>query len=206
VGTNQQAELTAVLAALRGIPLDAPLRIETDSEYSLKSCTKWIPSWKKRGWKKSDGSAVANLDLMIDLDRAMAARTAPLEIVWVRGHNGHEGNEEADRIAGEAARAVSGKRKISTGPGWTGQNKKTAKAPEKPGLGLIGSTLPQSKTRKPSSAKTAEATLFDVEEKPKVKPLLSDTPDRNRLKSTLPTCSSCGGVINPFSGDCNCSR
>jgi ribonuclease HI len=203
VGTDQQAELTAVLSALRGIPLNVNLRIETDSEYALKSCTKWIAGWKKKNWKKADGSPVSNLDLMVDLDIAMEARTGTIEIVWVRGHNGHPGNEAADRITGEAARAVSGKRKVITGPGWSGL-KKTTKTDD--GFNLPA-PKPSSRTARPVSRPKLddENTLFDnLDYDDKPKPLLGDTPPRTRLKSSLPTCQVCGVPFNAFTGKCAC--
>jgi len=117
-GTNQQAELLAVLAALRNIPLDVPLTIRMDSQYALKSCTLWIAGWKKRGWKKADGQPVMNLEIMQALDAAMAARRAPFKMEWVRGHLGDLYNENADYLCGQAARAVARKQVANPGPGW----------------------------------------------------------------------------------------
>lgn len=208
-GTNQQAELTAVLAALRGIPLDMPLQIETDSDYTMKACTKWIASWKKRGWKKSDGSSVANLDLMIDLDIAMTSRKAPFSIIWVKGHAGHAGNETADRIAGETARQVQRKKAVNSGPGWTG-----IKAPVtsvKSSEGKAGFALPATDTstrRMPVKPKRLldEAVLPGFEDDvKKPAPLMSDGKEavvRTKLKSSLPHCETCGTVINLFTGMC----
>lgn len=118
VGTNQQAELLGMLAALTQIPHDIPLKILTDSQYTLKACTVWMKAWKARGWKKADGQPVMNLDLMQALDRAMATRTAKFTIEWVKGHAANPMNENADYRCGNAARATAGGREVEAGPGW----------------------------------------------------------------------------------------
>jgi ribonuclease HI len=117
-GTNQQAELLAVLAALKNIPLDIPIVIRMDSQYALKSCTQWMAGWKKKGWKKADGQPVMNLEIMQALDAAMAARTAPFKMEWVRGHRGDMYNENADYLCGQAARASARNQSANPGPGW----------------------------------------------------------------------------------------
>lgn len=117
-GTNQQAELMALLAALRAAPTDVPVLLLMDSQYALKAATEWIPSWKKRGWKKADGSPVMNLELMQDIDRALAARTAATKFKWVRGHQGNPLNERVDFLCGRAARQVARALPVEPGPGW----------------------------------------------------------------------------------------
>ena len=42
-----------------------------DSQYVINSLTKWMPGWKKKGWKKSDGKPVLNRDLLEALDQAL---------------------------------------------------------------------------------------------------------------------------------------
>jgi ribonuclease HI len=129
-GTNQQAELMAVLAALRQIPVDVPLLVRVDSQYTLNSVTTWIKGWKARGWRKADGGEVANLDLMKALDDALAARAAPTRFEWVRGHNGDHGNSWADHHATAASRAAAAGRSAPATPGWgDGPTGRTAQPP-----------------------------------------------------------------------------
>lgn len=118
VGTNQQAELLAVLHALQDVPLDLPLLIIADSKYALNSCTTWIRSWKAKGWRKADGKPVMNLELMQALDAAMAARRAQISFRWVKGHTGDVMNENADFRCGEAAHAIQKHAAVNEGPGW----------------------------------------------------------------------------------------
>lgn len=118
VGTNQQAELLAVLAALSHLPADMPLTLILDSRYALDACTKWIAGWKRAGWTRRGGAPIANLELMQALDAAMSARLAEFRFIWVRGHNGHPLNEAADVACSRAARALAAGKSVPTGPGW----------------------------------------------------------------------------------------
>src|SRR5690606_34320343 len=116
-GTNNQGELQAVLALLRATAgTDEPLLIECDSRYVIDSITKWMPGWKRRGWRKSDGGAVLNRDLMEALDEAMQGRDVRFE--WVKGHAGHVLNEAADERANAAAKAYQAKKEPQRGPGF----------------------------------------------------------------------------------------
>lgn len=86
-GTNNIAELTAILRALEEIEPDAPATIHTDSQYAIGVLQK--------GWK-----AKANKELIADLRRAMETR--PVRLVYVRGHAGVPLNERADELARRA--------------------------------------------------------------------------------------------------------
>ena len=122
-GTNNMGELTAVLNLLqstRHIP-DEPLKILCDSQYVINSITKWMPGWKKKGWKKRDGKPVLNVEIMKALDRELAGRTVDFE--WVKGHAGHELNEAADeraRAMASAYQAGHAKHEMPVGPGFGG--------------------------------------------------------------------------------------
>ena len=116
-GTNNMGELMAVLDLLRSTAhLDEPLRILCDSQYVINSLTKWLPGWKRKGWKKGDGKPVLNVELMKDLDVAMRGRE--LEFEWVKGHAGHRMNEAADERARAAATAYQQGREPDHGPGF----------------------------------------------------------------------------------------
>ena len=118
-GTNNMGELKAVLDLLeatadvgRG---EEELLILCDSQYVINSVTKWMPGWKRKGWKKRDGKPVQNVDLMKALDDAMQGRRVRFE--WVKGHAGHPLNEAADRRANAAATAFQKKQPPQEGPG-----------------------------------------------------------------------------------------
>ena len=114
-GTNNMGELKAVLDLFEATASrpEAKLRVYCDSQYVINSLTKWMPGWKKKGWKKSDGKPVLNRDL---LDNALTGRD--YEFIWVKGHAGHELNEKADSLANGAARAYQKGRTPDGGPGF----------------------------------------------------------------------------------------
>ena len=117
-GTNNMGELKAVLDLFEATVSrpEAKLRVYCDSQYVINSLTKWMPGWKKKGWKKSDGKPVLNRDLLEALDQALTGRD--YEFIWVKGHAGHELNEKADSLANGAARAYQEGREPAHGPGF----------------------------------------------------------------------------------------
>ena len=116
-GTNNMGELTAVLDLLQQtVELDDDLLVYCDSTYVINSITKWMPGWKRKNWRKGDGKPVQNVEIMKALDAAMQGRRVRFE--WVKGHAGHELNEEADRLANGAAVAYSKGKRPDPGPGF----------------------------------------------------------------------------------------
>lgn len=102
-GTNQVAELTALLQAVRAHPGAEPLLIESDSQYAIKCASEWVVAWKRKGWRTAGGQPVKNLELVQAIDRVITERTGPVRFRWVRGHVGDPFNERADQLAGLAA-------------------------------------------------------------------------------------------------------
>ena len=89
--TNNIAELTAVLRAVElALELRRPLRLYTDSQYSIGVLTK--------GWK-----AKANKELIAQL-RVALDQHPDVKLFHVRGHEGVELNECADELAVRAVR------------------------------------------------------------------------------------------------------
>ncbi|MGQ4597893.1 RNase H family protein [Nocardia sp. R6R-6] len=106
-GTNQIAELRAVLEAISSHPGAEPLLIESDSLYAIKCASEWVAGWRLNGWRTATGGAVKNVELVQQIDRAIASRPGPVRFRWVRGHVGNYFNEQADALAGEAARQAA---------------------------------------------------------------------------------------------------
>lgn len=102
--TNNIMELTAIIKALEYVPEDASLLLRSDSQYSINILTKWAEGWKRRGWKKADGSPVLNRPLVQRMYELYTLRPGPVDIEWVHGHNGDPANEECDRLAREQAK------------------------------------------------------------------------------------------------------
>lgn len=154
--TNNQGELKAVLELFRATAhLDDDLRILCDSQYVINSVTKWMPGWKKRGWKKADGKPVLNRELLEELDAAMVGRRYRFE--WVKGHAGHPLNEAADSRARAVSEAYSRGAAIPSGPGWSGAPTATDTTPA------------PAPTRTPAfepEVAAAPPSLFDFDEEP----------------------------------------
>ena len=91
-GTNNIAELTAILEAARVIEQpERPLRIHTDSKYSIGVLS--------LGWK-----AKANQELVAQVRHALK-RFPDLELIHVPGHAGVLLNERADVLAVQAVKS-----------------------------------------------------------------------------------------------------
>ncbi|HRE59740.1 MAG TPA: ribonuclease HI [Micropepsaceae bacterium] len=95
--TNNRMELMAAIAGLEALKVPCEVSLYTDSRYVADGITKWMPDWKKRGWKTASKKPVINLDLWQRLDEARNRHKVRWH--WLRGHAGHALNEEADRLA-----------------------------------------------------------------------------------------------------------
>lgn len=95
--TNNRMELTAVIQALRTLNRKCEIEITTDSKYVVEGMKAWLPSWKANGWRTSAKKPVKNDDLWKELDQL--SQQHEITWTWVKGHNGHEYNERADKLA-----------------------------------------------------------------------------------------------------------
>lgn len=60
--TEHQAELQALIAALKRLTKPCALSIYTDSEYLAGALERgWIAEWKKKDWKNAKGQPVAHM-------------------------------------------------------------------------------------------------------------------------------------------------
>ncbi|KHL03849.1 ribonuclease HI family protein [Sinomonas humi] len=148
-GTNNQGELMAVLDLFRStahLPHE-PLHILCDSQYVINCVTKWMPNWKRRGWKKADGKPVLNVDLLRQIDDELVGRSYTFE--WVKGHAGHSLNEAADERARACATAFQAGALPVVGPGFGG---------------ALGRDLPQPATPAPVPEAVQDDLFGGVEE------------------------------------------
>ncbi len=98
--TNNRMELTAVIRALQQLKNPCRVEIVTDSKYVMHGITEWIKGWKRNGWKTASRQPVKNVDLWQELDKEIQSHEVTWH--WVKGHNGHDGNERADALARKA--------------------------------------------------------------------------------------------------------
>ena len=101
--TNNRMEMTAVIRALEALKRPCNVKLYTDSSYVQKGITEWIIGWKARGWRTADKKPVKNEGLWKTLD--VLATQHSIEWIWVRGHDGNDGNERADSLANEGVAA-----------------------------------------------------------------------------------------------------
>jgi ribonuclease HI len=102
-GTNNVAELTAVLRALGEVAPERPMTIHTDSQYTIGVVQK--------GWK-----AKANQALVAELRAALSSRPRT-RLHYVPGHAGVLLNERADALAREAVTARHKRREVFVSKG-----------------------------------------------------------------------------------------
>ncbi|HFD11091.1 MAG TPA: ribonuclease HI [Crenotrichaceae bacterium] len=104
--TNNRMELMAAIQALENLTSPSQIEIVTDSQYVMKGITEWLPNWIKRNWKTAANKPVKNADLWKRLQSA--TQTHDVSWRWVRGHQGHEGNERADQLANRGVDDILG--------------------------------------------------------------------------------------------------
>lgn len=112
--TNNQMEMLAIIMALEEVLKEGSQKVEvvTDSQYVVYGITRWMPNWRQRGW-----TGVKNLALWRWLEYLVGAMS--VDFSWVRGHNGHAGNEAADELAGKARRMIlAGELESFQVPAW----------------------------------------------------------------------------------------
>jgi ribonuclease HI len=97
--SNQVGEIAAVILAARAVPDFVELEIRSDSLTTIEGLTQHLETWENRGW-----IGVKNSEILRVAAYQLRKRSAPTRFQWVKGHSGDTGNEEADKLAGEAAK------------------------------------------------------------------------------------------------------
>ena len=97
--TNNREEIKAILWALENYGLykdnfQYPV-VYSDSMYCVNTFNEWIYNWERNGWKKSNGQAPENLDLLSQFYYS----DKMIEIKYIKGHAGNKYNEIADGLA-----------------------------------------------------------------------------------------------------------
>jgi ribonuclease HI len=104
VVSNNVAEVAAATWALEYAKQNpAPIvKIYSDSKGTVEAVNNHLDNWAARGWIKSDGRPVANIEYLKKLSQTLKeVRDAgtKVEFNWIRSHNGHIGNEASDHLA-----------------------------------------------------------------------------------------------------------
>ena len=96
--SNQMGELLAVLHAIKNHPLDAAITIRSDSKYVIEGLTTHLENWENTGW-----SGVRHAKVFKCITAWLRHRSNVTRFIWVKGHSGMVGNEEADALAKKGA-------------------------------------------------------------------------------------------------------
>jgi ribonuclease HI len=112
--TNNRMELMGVIFALAELGNPCNVDIHSDSKYVTDAFNKdWITNWKKKGWKKSGGGLVKNVDLWKTLDKVLESHSFSFH--WVKGHSDNEFNNRCDELAVGAHQDKDRKSQIDKG-------------------------------------------------------------------------------------------
>ncbi len=95
--TNNRMEMQAVIEALKVLKQPCMVELYTDSDYVVKGIKQWLPAWKAKQWRNAAGKEVKNKDLWQELEHYTTLHN--INWHWVRGHDGNQLNERADRLA-----------------------------------------------------------------------------------------------------------
>lgn len=110
----QYAELAGLVHTLKNVNQELmdgtarrPVRILTDSKYSVPCFNQWSNKWRKNGWKTARGNTIGNVNLvqeMVNLkdlinSQYASKRWSNIKVVKIKGFNGNLAYEEADALA-----------------------------------------------------------------------------------------------------------
>lgn len=106
LASNNEAELFALYQALKWLesrPELLEVKIFSDSRFVVQGTTQWIEKWVKRGWVGSTGEGIKYRPLwekVREVWNQTKDRCTLVQLEWIKGHNGHPGNDRADMLAG----------------------------------------------------------------------------------------------------------
>lgn len=98
--TNNEQEIKAILYTFLNYGQkegEIPV-VYSDSAYAVNSLTTWCHSWERNGWRKSDKKTPENLEL-IKAYWEHEQKGYKIDLRKIKGHDGHLGNELADKLA-----------------------------------------------------------------------------------------------------------
>lgn len=103
--TNNKMEMMGVIKALEMLKEKCDVEVYSDSAYVVNSINnKWVYSWKKNNWIKSDKSKAKNIDLWERLLELIDYHN--VKFVKVKGHADNEYNNRCDKLAVKAREDV----------------------------------------------------------------------------------------------------
>ncbi|GAA6112785.1 ribonuclease H family protein [Apilactobacillus apinorum] len=115
--TNNKMEVLGLVNGLKKLIQtgcqDQAIDVILDSKYVLDAVTKGcLTSWKRRGWKKSDGTVIKNLAEFKELDQLLP-QFSRLSFSWTKGHATNDGNNFVDQLLNQTMDKMEGKTPVS---------------------------------------------------------------------------------------------
>lgn len=94
--TNNQMELLAVIKGLESLKEPCFVELFSDSSYVCNAINLWLDGWIKKDFKDKK-----NVQLWQEYIKI--SKIHKIKANWVKGHNGHQENEECDEMARNSA-------------------------------------------------------------------------------------------------------
>ncbi len=126
--TNNRMELMAVIVGLEALKQKCRVKLHSDSQYIVDAINNGAAyRWKANGWmlNRLKTKPTKNTDLWERLLNALEQHE--VEMIWVKGHAGIEGNERCDQLAS----AACAKRDLPDDPGYDGEARQVSIDPTK---------------------------------------------------------------------------
>lgn len=100
--TNNRMEMMAVIESLKALKGRRAVTVYSDSRYVVDAINRgWARKWRANDWMRNKREPALNPDLWEEMLRQIDRHD--VEMRWVKGHAGNDGNERADALAVEAS-------------------------------------------------------------------------------------------------------
>ena len=94
-----------IIEALKLLKFECNVKVYSDSAYVVNSINnKWVYSWKKNNWIKSDKTKAKNIELWEELIRLISFHN--VKFIKVKGHADNEYNNRCDKLAVAESKSV----------------------------------------------------------------------------------------------------
>ncbi len=102
--TNNRMEMLAVIESLKALKDRRSITLYSDSKYVVDAINKgWARKWRANDWMRNKKESALNPDLWEQMLEQIDRHD--VDIQWVKGHAGNDGNERADKLAVQAGKS-----------------------------------------------------------------------------------------------------
>lgn len=104
--TSARMEIMAIIHALEMCNPGWNIFIHSDNEYAVKTANEWLWGWISKGILESKSNADLWKRFIKAYEKHGGVHGGMVEFVWVRGHNGNQLNELADKLANKGRNSL----------------------------------------------------------------------------------------------------